>query len=269
MIRTWRYINSGPRDGAWNMALDAVLFESVVRGESPPILRLYNWHPPTVTLGYGQRDAEAVDLDYCRRAGLDVVRRPTGGRAVLHDREVTYAIIAPEGMDDFSGGILDNYRAISEILRDTIRSFGLPAELVTGRAGTAQKAGVDRSVCFTAPSSYELVVDGCKVAGSAQKRGQGAFLQHGSIPLEMDIEKLLRALSPGRSHSAQGVERLSRSVGWLNRYASDTLTVRQVEDRLVECFIARLGCRLVEDSPTKAEESQARGLAAGRFRRLE
>ncbi|MFO7982080.1 MAG: lipoate--protein ligase family protein [Desulfuromonadales bacterium] len=268
MSRMWRYINSGPLEGSRNMALDAVLFESVARGESAPILRLYNWDPPTVTLGYGQRDGEAVDLDYCRDVGLDVVRRPTGGRAVLHDREVTYAIIAPEGMDDFSGGILDNYRAISEILRDTIRSFGLPAELVTGRGGAARKTEVDRSVCFTAPSSYELVVEGCKIAGSAQKRGQGAFLQHGSIPLDMDLEKLLRALSPGRSPSARGVERLARSVGWLNRYAPDKLTVRQVEDRLVECFTARLGCRLDEDCPTEAEESQARELAAGRYRRL-
>ncbi|NIQ93986.1 MAG: lipoate--protein ligase family protein [Desulfuromonadales bacterium] len=268
MNKTWRYIKSGALEGDRNMAIDAALFESVASGKSPPVLRLYNWHPPTVTLGYGQREVESVDLDFCRQAGLAVVRRPTGGRAVLHDREVTYAIIASEGTGDFPGGILDNYRVVSEILRDTIRSFDLPAELVPGRSSGGRPSGGDRSVCFTAPSSYELVVDGCKIAGSAQKRGQGAFLQHGSIPLEMDLEKLFRALTPGRTPTAQGVERLRRSVGWLNRYASSALSVRQVEERLVQCFVGRLGCRLVEDQPTATEQARVRELIGGTYRRL-
>lgn len=250
------------------MALDAALFESVASGSSLPVLRIYRWSPPTVTIGYGQRLDGAVDLDLARRLGLDVVRRPTGGRAVLHDVEVTYAVIAPDG-GAFPGDILGNYRVIAEVLREALRGLGVEAELVSRRAPPDRSDAGRSSVCFTAPSSYELVVQGRKIAGSAQKRSHGAFLQHGSIPVEMDLERLFAVLEPDPSSSAEvGARRLSRSVGWLNRYAPRALTVSEVEAKLLRSFELHLGVHFVVDSPTASELEKAREFAVQNFSSL-
>lgn len=166
-MHNWRLINSGFQTGAMNMALDEALLHSVARGDSLPVLRFYRWSPATVTLGYAQSVHTDLDLDVCRRAGLDVVRRSTGGRAVLHDHEVTYSVIAPLNTLIFGNSVLDCYRVISEILQKTLRQLGLPAQLVPGKLrGGHQNA--TKAICFSAPSQYELVIDGRKVAGSAQ-----------------------------------------------------------------------------------------------------
>ena len=241
----WRLIRSGPMPGAMNMALDDALLQTVAAGESPPVLRLYRWQPATLTLGYAQKVDAGVDLTACEKAGVDVVRRPTGGRAVLHDREVTYAVITPCA-SPFAVSVAHNYRVIAEVLRNTLRHFDLPAELVPGKPRAQQ----GQAVCFTAPAQHELLVAGCKVAGCAQKRRGGAFLQHGSIPLELDV-KLLDRLLPGQADEA-AVERLN-GVGWLNRFAAQPLSIDAVEDVLIDCFARDLGVEWQESSPTPAE----------------
>ena len=140
------------------MALDEALLHSVANGESLPVLRFYRWQPATVTLGYAQSVTTDLDLDVCRQAGLDVVRRSTGGRAVLHDQEVTYAVIAPLNAGLFGNSVLDCYRVISKVLQETLRQLGLPAQLVPGkpRDGTLNTT---KAVCFSTPSQYELIID--------------------------------------------------------------------------------------------------------------
>ena len=122
----WRRIVSGPLGGAANMALDEALFRSVQAGISPPVLRLYRWQPATVTLGYAQRGEAQVNWAACRSLGIDVVRRLTGGRAVLHDREVTYAVIASDRQELFGGRVLDNYRVSAHLLQHCLEQLGLP-----------------------------------------------------------------------------------------------------------------------------------------------
>jgi lipoate-protein ligase A len=254
----WRLIRSDFSNGSENMAVDEALLEAVARGLSGPVLRLYRWAPPTVTLGYSQRGAEVVNLAACRDLGLAVVRRCTGGRAVLHDREVTYAVISPERSGIFPGGILENYKVIAGVLRRTLEAFGLAAEMAAGRSRGAGGGGVRQSACFTAPSSYELVCRGCKVTGSAQKRHGNAFLQHGSIPVDMDLERLFLALDTRRHLSAAaGGRLLGRSIGWMNRWLESPVAVSEVEERLVAACAEVWGIRYIESELSAAEQERA------------
>ena len=173
------------------MAVDEALFKAGSAGTSLPTLRFYTWEPPAVSVGYFQNSLGEVDLAVCRKMGIDVVRRLTGGRAVLHDRELTYSIISPDNSSNFPDNILGTYKIVSSCLVSGLNSIGLNALLTS----SVRKAGRDSpSACFTSPSHYEITIDGKKLVGSAQRRGEGAFLQHGSILLEFDREKLRKVL---------------------------------------------------------------------------
>lgn len=258
--KVWRLIHSGEQSGAMNMALDEALLEAVARGESPPVLRFYRWRPATVTIGYAQSVASDLDLDVCRAAGLDVVRRATGGRAVLHDHEVTYAVIAPLNAHHFGNSVLDCYRVIAEILRETLLQLGLSAQLVPGRPKGGSKNPV-KAICFSAPSQYELVIEGCKVAGSAQKRHGQAFLQHGSLPLEMDVALLKRALRMTMTDTEDRLE----SIGWLNRWRQVPLSIAEVEQRFAEVFAARMQINLQLSALSVHEQRAADELCQNKF----
>ena len=203
----WRFMNTGARDGAWNMAVDEVLWRCVQEGRSPPTVRLYAWAPATLSVGYGQSIERDIDPRALERLGIPVVRRPTGGRAVLHDREVTYSVVFPEDlwdrpMGETEGGggggdeiitspaapILRDYAFISLGLVAGLRNLGLAATLAPAAFRPDPK---DRSgACFSSTSAYEVMVQGRKIVGSAQRRGGGGVLQHGSAPLDLEIDKL-------------------------------------------------------------------------------
>jgi lipoate-protein ligase A len=260
-MHKWRLINSGEQTGAMNMALDEALLNSVAAGHSWPVLRFYRWQPATVTLGYAQSVHTDLDLDVCSQAGIDVVRRSTGGRAVLHDHEVTYSVIAPLNTGLFGGSVLECYRIISEVLQKTLLQLGLPAQLVPGKPRGGHQNSM-KAVCFSAPSQYELVIEGRKVAGSAQKRQGQSFLQHGSIPLEMDLELLGKALKTDVNRAASGS---LQSVGWLNQSSERTLTIDEVEAVLAEVFSAHLQVEWELSEPSLSELQDAESLCAEKF----
>ena len=242
------------------MALDEALYEAVARGDSPPVLRLYRWHPATVTLGYAQRDPSAVKVEACRAYGFDIVRRSTGGRAVLHQHEVTYAVIAPHGSEWFPGGILESYRMIATPLQEMLSNLGIASELVPARPSTG-RAGI-HDFCFTAPASYELAVGEHKIAGSAQKRNERAFLQHGSVPVDLDLEVLLNVLGkPGPG----AIKHLASKVGWINRYLEVPVTLDQVEEAMVSAFRKVFPVTWVVSEPEPSELARAEALFHERF----
>ena len=265
-MNTWRLINCGEQHGAWNMALDEALLHSVESGVSLPILRLYRWQPATVTLGYFQQGSDVVNLETCREFGYSVVRRITGGRAVLHDQEVTYAVISPEQNEIFPGGVAQNYHVIADVLHATFAEFGLQTKISSGRKERVETDGVQRSSCFTAPALSELVLNGQKMTGSAQKRLSTAFLQHGSIPLEINPERLYLALNTGdRIDLNRRVERLAHRVGWMNRWLDQPVAIEDVEQCLVRQFETIIDVNFISDVPTAAEISAAERLMKEKY----
>ncbi len=173
------------------MAVDEAILVAHAAGRVAPTLRFYRWDPPAVSLGYFQDPVTEVDREACRRAGLDIIRRPTGGRAVLHDREVTYSVVVTT--DLLPGTVVETYRSLAGGLVLGLRELGADAVLAPEKA-TPGGPGNPHGACFEVPSSYEIVVGGRKVVGSAQVRRQGVILQHGAILLELDAPLLARAL---------------------------------------------------------------------------
>lgn len=192
-----RLIDSGPGPGAWNLALDDAIFRRVREGASPPTLRFYAWAQPALSLGYAQDRDRDVDLGRCRALGLDVLRRATGGRAVLHDRELTYSVAVPASTPPFGSGLDAAYRAVAAGLVAGLRLLGIPA--VAAPSGRGQPRERPHPGCFAAPARHEITVAGRKLVGSAQRRRAGAFLQHGSVLVgghAAALGAVLRAPSP-------------------------------------------------------------------------
>ena len=178
----WLLLSDAPARGAWNMALDEALLDAA-NADGLCTLRLYAWDPPTLSFGRNEPALRRYDRDAIARRGLATVRRPTGGRAVWHHREVTYAVAAPEAT---FGSLRDTYLEIHAMLADALRGLGASVAL----AGDRPAAGVGTGACFAAAAGGEVMtVRGRKVVGSAQVRSGGAFLQHGSILLadEQDV----------------------------------------------------------------------------------
>ncbi len=194
LMTAWRLLVTEPHDGATNMAVDEALLRSRLSGDGPPTVRFFAWDPPTISLGYGQRVDAAINLSLATGVGIGLVRRPTGGSAVYHDsweREVTYSVVA--SADDHPGfdDLLETYRIIGSALVSGLRRLGVRADLVPAR----RLPGGPPAFCFARTGSYEVEVEGKKIIGSAQRRQSGAFLQHGSILLGANAERL-RALFP-------------------------------------------------------------------------
>jgi lipoate-protein ligase A len=189
---TWRLIiEPEPRSGAANMALDQAIATACAAGESPPTLRFYRWQPPAVSLGRHQAIAE-IDLNAVTAHGYEVVRRSTGGRAILHTDELTYSVAAPADEPRVKGGVMDAYLRLSNALVAGLRNLGLQADKAAGTTRT----GTDVSAaCFEVPSAYEITTGGRKLIGSAQSRRARYVLQHGSLPLTGDITRLIDVLT--------------------------------------------------------------------------
>lgn len=198
--QVWHYLDSGPATAAENMRIDEELLEQAGKQDSPPMLRFYSWDPPAVSLGRFQRQDAAVNAAACAKRGFDIVRRITGGRAVLHNRELTYSVISSDKNPLFPSGVISTYKMIAAGLIAGFGNLGVHAEMVTrsGSHAALVEKNNREAACFSSPSWYEIVVAGRKIAGSAQRRAAGAFLQHGSILINHD--RLLEAeVIPGGS----------------------------------------------------------------------
>jgi lipoate-protein ligase A len=188
---TWRLLNTGHLDGATNMAIDEAISRAVTDRLVPPTLRFFGWQPACLSLGQAQPGSD-VDREACRLAGVDVVRRPTGGRAILHTDELTYSVIAPDDDPRVVGTIIESYQRLSEGLLRGLMLMGVPTRQADRADGHDQAQG---PVCFEVPSNYEIVFDDKKLVGSAQMRKAGVVLQHGTLPLHGDIARITQVLA--------------------------------------------------------------------------
>jgi lipoate-protein ligase A len=208
----FRLLITAPLDGAANMALDEALLLGRLHGRGVPTLRLFGWHPPALSLGYGQPLDPRIDLEAAARLGLGLVRRPTGGSAILHEGpelELTYSVVAKAG--DFEGAddLLATYRWIGAALTAGLRRLGAPAEMVPVRPSDAAAMP---AFCFARTGSYEIEVGGRKLVGSAQRRQGAGFLQHGAVLLGADPARL-RHVFPGEADPLGGMITLEAVLG--------------------------------------------------------
>lgn len=257
----WRFLDSGFLPGAHNMAVDEALLEAYLAGETPPTLRVYGWRPPAVSVGRFQRVDASLDLEACRRLGVDVVRRPTGGRAILHTAdEVTFSIVVPAARLGATG-VMDAYRALAAGIIAALRSLGLDPRLVE-RGAPAGPASVGPApvgpapaldpACFAVKARCDLVVGSAKVVGSAQVQRRGVVLQQNSLPLRLrpaDWEPIFRRAA--RPPDAAGLcDVAGRPIG-----------CGEVAAALRDGFAAAFGIRFADAPLAERELSRARDLA--------
>ena len=181
----WRLILDGNLPGATNMARDVAILDAVSAGTAPPTLRLYGWDPACLTIGKHQR-LDAVDLEFCRAEGIEVTRRPTGGRALLHHLELTYSVVAPLGSPPLPTALQEAYRLICRALVEAVRKLGIDAELTGTEVNLRLPNPTSTVPCFEAPAEGEVAVAGRKLIGSAMRAHAGCILQHGAILLDWD-----------------------------------------------------------------------------------
>ena len=188
----WRLLITPPAAGSWNMAVDEAVLEACASGASAPTLRLYAWDPACLSLGLSQPVAD-VDREALTRYAWDLVRRPTGGRAILHTDELTYSVIAPLSTPLVAGGVLQSYSRIAQALLAALTRLSLSPR-ADHEYEHPPETELRGPVCFEVPSNYEITVEGKKLIGSAQARRKGGVLQHGTLPICGDLTRITRVL---------------------------------------------------------------------------
>ncbi|NIQ02962.1 MAG: hypothetical protein GWM98_08960 [Nitrospinaceae bacterium] len=219
------------------MSVDSALLGRCESGEVSPILRLYGWREPSVTIGYSQKADRELDLDRCREAGIPVVRRPSGGRALLHHREVTYSVAAPVSHPRFQKGLKNTFSAISEALLAGLAVLGIEGAQGTPEPGGRRTRETRSPACFASLNHCEITVGGQKLIGSAQKRTARAFLQHGSVMIDSDPDLLLSLLRFENDRQRTLTRRrLEESATDLNRVCSREVTFEEVRAAVLQGF---------------------------------
>ncbi len=244
----WRLIIDGPVPGAMNMAIDRAVLESRRAGRCRATVRLYRWERPTVTLGHFQK-AEQVDFGACAARGFDVVRRPTGGRGVLHDDELTYAVVAHVD-DGVPRSVAASYRHLCAALAHAYRELGVEAEL-TPRA----RGATDSGACYMHATQADLSLGAAKLSGSAQVWAADAVLQHGSFVRSRDVEAEAEVFRLGE----QGRSALLASTATLSAVRGGAPSIESITEAAISGFEDVLGVRLELDrlSPEEVESAES------------
>jgi lipoate-protein ligase A len=244
------------------MAVDEAILRAGIRRKAPPTLRFYGWRVPALSIGCFQDYEKEVDAEACRNFGVEVVRRPTGGKAVLHERELTYALIAGADSPLFPPDILTTYRVISGCIADGLAEIGIRAQLEkSGRR--APGVALDAS-CFSSPSRYELLVDGRKICGSAQMRSRGLFLQHGSLLSAFDPLRTCAVMLPHRDGEGD-VDRLRKAITSVEEQAGTGVGEERLCQAIRTGFERILGVRFREGSLTPEEEDLREELMTNKY----
>ena len=249
---TWRLIlGPHPRPGVLNLSTDEAILRTVAEGKAPPTLRLYGWSPPTLTLGRGQPWADA-DTTALRRDGIAVLRRMTGGTAVLNRDELTYAVAVRDDEPRLSGAISESYRGISEALLAAMAQLGVTSAAASGRSTGAPRSRRERTpVCFEIPSDYEITVGARKLVGSSQMRVRHGILQHGSLPLTGDIGDIGQYLTARPSP-----ERIRSRAMSLHAAMGRVVTWEEAADAVRAGFRSRLNLTLIPGTLTPLERER-------------
>jgi lipoate-protein ligase A len=259
----WRLLLTPEGPGAWNMAVDEAILEAATHREVLPTLRLYAWNPPCLSLGYAQPISD-VDESRLEEFGWDLVRRPTGGRAILHTDELTYSVCGPEDEPVLAGDILSSYKRLSSAILAAIEQIGIRVQALPQEKNANSKS--PEPVCFEVPSNYEITADGKKLVGSAQARRQGGVLQHGTLPLYGDLTRIVQVLSfPSQTSRGQAAERLLSRAATLNTAMGEIVSWKQAADSFIQAFQNTLDLELAPGQLTEAERTRAEQLVDKKY----
>jgi lipoate-protein ligase A len=243
----WRFIDTGINNGFSNMAIDEAMLDAHLRDLVPPTLRIYRWSPPALSLGYFQSINEDVNKGRCSELGIDIVRRLTGGRAVLHQDELTYSIVASEkhGLPE---SIEQSYKFLNKGLIAAYRILGLEVCLVS------YDRGISSAACFTSAGSADLTFQGRKIAGSAQYRKGDTVLQHGSLPISLDPQLFSSILKfPSISVRDTVLSAFSQKVTSISEILGSQVGWQELKVALFEGFQQALSTNFYEDTLTLEE----------------
>lgn len=259
-MKAWRLLDSGAGPGSYNLALDDAIFRLARQGKCPPTVRFYAWSPAAVSVGYFQRWERQIDPEACRRQGIDVYRRITGGRAVLHRDEITYSVVCAGAGALFGQGLQASYGTIASALAEGLRLLGVEAEPAAPSSGKDARRAAGHPSCFAASGGHEIVAGGRKLAGSAQKREGDDFLQHGSILVSRHDEEFRSLLRSSANPSVVDFGMTS-----LDELLDRRPAYPQLVTALADGFRKILGVSPEEGAPTAEERNLAEELEGSRY----
>jgi lipoate-protein ligase A len=262
-IPQWRLIYDSPAPGAWNMAVDEAIMESISIENTPPTLRLYAWIPYCLSLGHAQR-IEDVNLNALHQRQWGLVRRPTGGKAILHADELTYSVIALQNDPHVCGSILESYLRISSALLNSLKLLNIQAD--ARNIDTINKKGIDNPVCFEITSNYEITCSGKKIIGSAQSRKMNVLLQHGAIPLHGDIRRVIDVLNyQSDEERLLATSQLCDHAGTLLSVTGQLYSWEDVAQALIHGFSETFKITLKPDMLSESEIKRAQNLMSEKY----
>lgn len=268
MKETWKFIDSGNGSASFNMALDEALLEWNSEGKIPPVIRFYEWNPATLSIGYFQKVEKEINMDAVKELGLGFVRRPTGGRAVLHEHELTYSVIVPESHPKMPVSVTEAYRVISEGILNGFHRLGFDAYFAVPKTVEDRESlkHPHSAVCFDAPSWYELVVEGRKVAGSAQTRQKGIILQHGSILLDLEEDKLFSLFKYPNERVRERMQKAFKNKAVaINDLSSRKVTIEEAKKAFKDGFAEGLNINLEPYELSEQELNYILQIARNRY----
>ncbi|MBX9972998.1 biotin/lipoate A/B protein ligase family protein [Cytobacillus firmus] len=264
----WRFIDSGEGSPSFNMALDEALLDWNSEGKMPPVIRFYGWNPATLSIGYFQKVEKEIDMEAVKQHGLGFVRRPTGGRGVLHEHELTYSVIVPEAHPEMPNTVTEAYRVISEGILKGFHGLGMEAYFAVPKTAKERDSlkNPRSAVCFDAPSWYELVVEGRKVAGSAQTRQKGVILQHGSILLDLDEDKLFSLFKYPNDRVKERMQKAFKNKAVaINELTTEKITLDQAKTAFKKGFEEGMNIELEPYKLTDEEMAYVQKIAKERY----
>ncbi|MEH7483891.1 biotin/lipoate A/B protein ligase family protein [Neobacillus drentensis] len=264
----WRFIDTGNSSPSFNMALDEALLDWHSEGKFPPVIRFYGWDPATLSVGYFQKVEKEIDMEAVKAHQLGFVRRPTGGRGVLHEHELTYSVIVSEEHPEMPNSVTEAYRVISEGILKGFHHLGLEAYFAVPKTAEERDAlkNPRSAVCFDAPSWYELVVEGRKVAGSAQTRQKGVILQHGSILLDLDEDKLFSLFKyPSERVKERMRKAFKDKAVAINNISPRRISLEEAKEAFYKGFAEGLNIELEPYQLTEEELAYVEKIAKDRY----
>lgn len=264
----WRFIDSGNGSPSFNMALDEALLDWHSVSKIPPTIRFYGWDPATLSIGYFQKVEKEINMEAVKEHKLGFVRRPTGGRGVLHEHELTYSVIVSEDYPDMPKTVTEAYRVISEGILKGFHHLGLEAYFAVPKTQDERDSlkNPRSAVCFDAPSWYELVVEGRKVAGSAQTRQKGVILQHGSILLDLEEDKLFSLFKYPSDKVKERMQRAFKSKAVaINEISPRRISLEEAKEAFFKGFSEGLDIELVPYELSEEELEYVNKIAKERY----